>query len=159
MVIIDYFSRYKEVEILRKITAQETAERLERIFVRLGYPRTITLDNGRQFVSREFEEFFNRRGIILNRTTPYWPQENGLVERQNRSSMKRLKISQALNRDWKKDLNDYLTMYYSTPHCTTSKTPSELMSGRNIRTKLPSLRDLSSSVPSTEYRDKDQQAK
>lgn len=73
--------------------------------------------------------------------------------------MKRLKISQALNRDWKKDLNDYLTMYYSTPHCTTSKTPSELMSGRNIRTKLPSLRDLSSSVPSTEYRDKDQQAK
>lgn len=159
LVIIDYFSRYKEVEILRKITAQETAERLERIFVRLGYPRTITLDNGRQFVSREFEEFCNRRGIILNRTTPYWPQENGLVERQNRSLMKRLKISQALNRDWKKDLNDYLTMYYSTPHCTTSKTPSELMSGRNIRTKLPSLRDLSSSVPSTEYRDKDQQAK
>ena len=159
LVIIDYFSRYKEVEILRKITAQETAERLERIFVRLGYPRTITLDNGRQFVSREFEEFCNRRGIILNRTTPYWPQENGLVERQNRSLMKRLKISQALNRDWKKDLNDYLAMYYSTPHTITAKTPSELMSGRNIRTKLQSLKDLASSVPSTYYRDRDQQAK
>lgn len=159
LVIIDYFSRYKEVEILRKITAQETAERLDRIFVRLGYPKTITLDNGRQFVSREFEEFCNHRGIVLNRTTPYWPQENGLVERQNRSLMKRLKISQALCRDWRKDLNDYLTMYYSTPHCTTGKTPSELMIGRTIRTKLPSLSELTLSVPLTDYRDKDQQAK
>lgn len=159
LVIIDYFSRYKEVEVLRRITAQETAERLDRIFVRLGYPKTITLDNGRQFISREFEEFCNHRGIVLNRTTPYWPQENGLVERQNRSLMKRLKISQALSKDWRKDLNDYLTMYYSTPHCTTGKTPSELMMGRTIRTKLPSLNELSVSAPITDYRDKDQLAK
>lgn len=57
LVIIDYFSRYKEVEIMRRITSVETVERLERIFVRLGYPTTITLDNGRQFVSREFEDY------------------------------------------------------------------------------------------------------
>ncbi|XP_055622345.1 uncharacterized protein K02A2.6-like [Toxorhynchites rutilus septentrionalis] len=130
LVIIDYFSIYKEVEILRRITAQETVERSDKIFVRFGYPKTITLDNGRQFVSREFEEFCDRRGIVLNSTTPYWPQENGLVERQNRSLMKRLKISQALCRDWKKDLNEYMTMYYSTPH-----------------------------LPTTDYRDKDQQLK
>ncbi|XP_055585172.1 uncharacterized protein K02A2.6-like [Uranotaenia lowii] len=49
LVIIDYYSRYKEVEILKKITAGETIDRLEKIFVRLGYPNTITLDNGRQF--------------------------------------------------------------------------------------------------------------
>ncbi|XP_058817423.1 uncharacterized protein K02A2.6-like [Topomyia yanbarensis] len=130
LVIIDYFSRYKEIEILRKITASETAARLEPIFVRLGYPRTITLNNGRQFVSREFEEYCDHRGIILNKTTPYWPQENGLVERQNR--------------DWRS---------------TTGKTPGELMYGRNIRTKLPSLRDVTTSVPTTDYRDRDQQLK
>ncbi|XP_062710772.1 uncharacterized protein LOC134288869 [Aedes albopictus] len=161
LVIIDYFSRYKEVEILRKITANETAERLEKIFVRLGYPRTITLDNGRQFVSTYFDQYCKQRGIILNKTTPYWPQENGLVERQNRSLVKRLKISQALNSDWKADLNTYLSMYYATPHSTTGKTPSELMFGRTIRTKIPSLQDVSTDATqcSTDYRDRDLQMK
>ncbi|XP_062715815.1 uncharacterized protein K02A2.6-like isoform X1 [Aedes albopictus] len=159
LVIIDYYSRYKEVEILQKITAKETSERLEKIFVRLGFPRTITLDNGRQFVSVEFERYCRNRGIILNKTTPYWPQENGLVERQNRSLMKRLKISQVLNRDWKRELLTYLSMYYSTPHSTTGTTPAELMFGRNIRTKLPTLRDLSTEAPPTEYRDRDLQQK
>nr|XP_029710882.1 uncharacterized protein LOC115256440 [Aedes albopictus]XP_029715077.1 uncharacterized protein LOC109417276 [Aedes albopictus] len=50
-------------------------------------------------------------------------------------------------------------MYYSTPHSTTGKTPSELMYGRNVRTKLPSLADLGTAVPSTDYRDRDHQAK
>ncbi|XP_055632618.1 uncharacterized protein K02A2.6-like [Toxorhynchites rutilus septentrionalis] len=159
LVIIDCFSRYKEVEVLRKITACETANRLESIFVRLGYPRTITLDNGRQFVSNEFDEYCKTRGIVLNRTTPYWPQENGLVERQNRSLVKRLKISQALKKDWKQDLFAYLSMYYSTPQSTTGKTPTELMYGRNIRTKLPSLQDITTAVPFTDFADRDQQAK
>ncbi|XP_053698982.1 uncharacterized protein K02A2.6-like [Sabethes cyaneus] len=158
LVIVDYFSRYKEVEVLRKITASETAIRLENIFVRLGYPRTITLDNGRQFVSREFEEYCRTRGIVLNRTTPYWPQENGLVERQNRSLIKQLKISQAL-KDWKQDLLTYLSIYYSTPQSTTGKTQTELMYGRNIRTKLPSLQDISTAVPCNDFTDRDQQAK
>ncbi|XP_061506861.1 uncharacterized protein K02A2.6-like [Anopheles gambiae] len=157
LVIIDYFSRYKEVEIVKKITAIETSERLERIFVRLGYPRTITLDNGRQFVSNYFDNYCKQRGILLNKTTPYWPQENGLVERQNRSLLKRLKISQAQNGDWKKDLGAYLSMYYATPHSTTGKTPSELMFNRNIRTKIPSLGDIStgSALPMSDYRDRD----
>lgn len=81
------------------------------------------------------------------------------MERQNRSLVKRLKISQALKRDWKKDLLMYLSMYYSTPHTTTGKTPSQLMFGREIRTKIPSLQQLGTSVPSTSYRDRDQQSK
>lgn len=99
LVIIDYFSRYKEVEIMTKITAKETVSRLDRIFTRLGYPRTITLDNAKQFVSNELDTYSKTHGIFLNHSTPYWPQENGLVERQNRSLVKRLQISNALGRD------------------------------------------------------------
>ena len=146
---------------MRKITASETAERLEKIFIRLGYPRTITLDNGRQFVSMHFENYCTTKGIVLNKTTPYWPQENGLVERQNRSLVKRLKISQAENSDWKIDLGKYLLMYYTTPHSTTGKTPTELKFGRTIRTKIPSLQDICTSpaVDSTDSRDRDQRKK
>lgn len=78
---MNYFSRYKEIEIMHKITAKETTDRLRKIFVRLGYPRTITMDNGKQFVSNEFENYCKLCGIKMNLTIPYWPQQNGEVER------------------------------------------------------------------------------
>lgn len=155
LVIVDYFSRYKEVEIMNRITAHETVERLDKIFTRLGYPRTITLDNAKQFIGKEFEEYCKTRGIALNHSAPYWPQENGLVERQNRSLLKRLQISHALGRNWRKDLNDYLVMYYTTPHSSTGKTPTELCYGRTIRSKLPCLEDIETIPPSSDYRDQD----
>ncbi|XP_055522782.1 uncharacterized protein LOC129716963 [Wyeomyia smithii] len=71
LVIIVYYSRYKEVEILQKITANETADRLEKIFIRLGFPRIITLDNGRQFVSTEFDSY------CRNLSTEAPPTEHG----------------------------------------------------------------------------------
>ncbi|XP_055714231.1 uncharacterized protein K02A2.6-like [Phlebotomus papatasi] len=160
LVVVDYFSRYKEVEIMSKITAKETVNRLDKIFTRLGYPRTFTVDNGRQFVSEEFDYFCKERGITLNKTTPYWPQQNGEVKRQNRSLLKRLRISNGLNRDWKKDLLEYMAMYYTTPHSTTGRTPTELCLGRAIRGKIPSLQDIETQPPlTTEYRDRDKMLK
>lgn len=159
LIIIDYYSRYKEIEIMNRITAKATIDRLERIFTRLGYPMTITLDNARQFISAELEQFCSEHGVNLNNTTPYWPQENGLVERQNRSVLKRLQISQSLQRDWKADLNDYLMMYYTTPHTVTGKTPKELCFGRTIRSKLPSLQDVEVAYRDDEVYDRDRLAK
>lgn len=155
LVVVDYFSRYKEVEIMSKINSRETVNKLNRIFTRLGFPRTITLDNAKQFIGKEFEEYCKLHGIHLNHSAPYWPQENGLVERQNRSLLKRLQISNALKRDWKKDLNDYLLMYYTTPHSTTGKTPTELCFGRTIRSKIPSIEDIETTPESSDYRDQD----
>ena len=82
---------------MKTITAETTINALEPNFVNLGYPRSITLDNARQFVSKDFEEYCKQRNIILNFTAPYWPQENGQVERQNRSLLKRLIISAQKN--------------------------------------------------------------
>lgn len=92
----------------------------------------------------------------MNYTTPYWPQANGEIERQNRSILKRLKISHALKRDWKDDLNNFLLAYRTIPHGVTGKTPSDLMFGRTIRSKIPALRDIEHEVPRlTEAQDKD----
>lgn len=158
MVMIDYFSRYMEIEIMTKITAEETVKRWEKIFTRLGYPRTIIMDNGRQFVSKIVDDYCRLKGITKMHSTPYWPQANGEVERQNRSILKRLRISHATYGDWKHDLNYFLQMYYSTPHSTTGKTPSELM-GRQIRTKIPGIEDIWNLPKSTDYRDKDKTMK
>lgn len=61
---------------------------------RLGIPLSITADNGRQFVSEEFKQFCLEYGVIVHHSIPYWPQQNGEVERQNRDILKRLRISQ-----------------------------------------------------------------
>lgn len=142
LVVVDYFSRFKEVCIMRKITTEDTIKNIEPIFVRQGYPRTITLDNGRQFISSEFDHYCHVRNIKLNHTAPYWPQANGEVERQNSSLLKRLKISHALNRNWRTDLLDYLMMYNTTPHSSTGRTPTELLRRKTIRSKIPSINDI-----------------
>lgn len=139
LILVDYYSRYIEIEIMQRITSTETIKRISKIFCRLGYPQTITVDNGRQFVSEEFKSYCNNNNIVLNHTSPYWPQQNGEIERQNRSVLKRLKISYNMKKDWKADLLEYLMMYYTTPHSTTGKTPTELLFGRTIRDKIPSI--------------------
>lgn len=155
LVVIDYFSRYLCLEIMTSITAKETIKRLAKIFSIWGVPRTITLDNAKQFVSTDFEDFCSTKGIHLNHTSPYWPQANGEVERQNRSLLKRLKIANALYGDWKAEMSQYLEMYNNTSHSTTGKAPSELLQNRKLRYKFPDAEDLSTAISSSEHSDKD----
>lgn len=155
LVIIDYFSRYKEIKIMTTITASNTIKALKEIFSRLGYPTTITADNGKQFSGSEIRDFCKESGIKLFNTIPYWPQQNGEVERQNRDIVKRLKISRSMKTDWKQDLFDYLMMYNATPHSTTGKTPAELFFRRQFRDKIPTLRDMENKITDDEVRDYD----
>jgi hypothetical protein len=155
LVIIDYYSRYKEIKIIRTITSLQIIKILKELFSRLGYPLSLTTDNGRQFVSEEFKIFCNTCNIKLFNTVPYWPQMNGEVERQNRDILKRLKISFSEKRDMKDTLYEYLIMYNSTPHSVTGKTPSELFFKRMNRDKIPMLKDINGMENDTEVRDRD----
>lgn len=155
LVVIDYFSRYMEIAIMTKITAENTIKSLKKIFRTWGPPRTITLDNAKQFVSTELREYCKSIGVHLNHTTPYWPSANGEVERQNRSLLKRMKIANALYSDWKAELDQYLEFYNNTPHSVTMMAPSELLQNRRLRSKMPHIDDLETVPPSTEFRDRD----
>lgn len=155
LVIIDYYSRYKEVEIMTKIDSFETIKRLKIIFARFGNPKRMKADNGPQLASTEFKQFCRTNDIELDSTTPWWPQENGEVERQNRSLLKRLIICQSEKGNWQEDLQAYLLMYRSSPHSTTLKTPAELMFNRNIRDKLPSFDQRLNGNIDSEVRDRD----
>lgn len=157
LVVVDYYSRYKEVDIMKNTNTAETLKRLTRIFARFGIPISVRADNGPQFKSKEFEDYCIDNGIRLNKGTPYWPQQNGEVERQNRSLKKRLQISQLENRDWIQDMEKYLLMYRSTPHSVTGKSPAEMMFNRNIRDKLPAMPAIA--MPDEEVMDRDREAK
>ena len=50
----------------------------------LAKPRIIS-DNGPQFIARDFKEFIRIAGLTHVRTSPYYPQSNGKLERFTRS--------------------------------------------------------------------------
>jgi transposase InsO family protein len=50
-------------------------------------PRIIS-DNGPQFIARDFKEFIRLMGLTHVRTSPYYPQSNGKLERWH-GSLKR----------------------------------------------------------------------
>lgn len=140
LVVVDYYSRFLKVIEMKGTTATKTIEALESVFMEQTYPETIRSDNGPPFASEEFSNYCVRRNIRLIRTIPYWPQMNGLVERQNQGILRALRIAKAVKADWHAAVRDYVHMYNTTPHTMTGKAPLELLTGRPVKDLLPSLR-------------------
>ena len=63
LVVVEYFSRYYEIEIMHSTPSEKIIESLERIFMIHGLPLSVTSDNGPQFVSRMFERYLEGCGI------------------------------------------------------------------------------------------------
>lgn len=156
LMMVDYFSRFTEVAVMKNITASRTVQVLHETFCRFGVPNSIRADNGPQFRSKELSLYCKEYAVELRHTTPYWPQANGEVERANKTILKHLKISQESNSlDWIWDLRTFLLMYNSTPHATTGVAPSMLMFGRVLRDELPTFQEKSISLNNEEVRDRD----
>lgn len=81
LVCVDSFSKWPEIYIMKNIIAENTIEKCWEIFSSFGIPRILATDNGRMFISQEFQDFIKTNGIIHKRTAPYYPATNGLVER------------------------------------------------------------------------------
>ncbi|XP_055585333.1 uncharacterized protein K02A2.6-like [Uranotaenia lowii] len=126
---------------MESTTAVDVSRELAVMFSRYGVPHAIKADNAPQLSGQcgDFKEFCQTHGVQIWNTIPYWPQSNGEVERQNRSILKRLKISQELGKDWRAELRKYLLTYHATRHPTTGKSPGELMFGRRMNTTLPTI--------------------
>jgi hypothetical protein len=72
LVVIDYYSRFPEVEIVRSITSATIINKLRKIFAVHGICNELVSDNGSQFVSEEFKMLKTHNIItvqsVLNRT-------------------------------------------------------------------------------------------
>ena len=154
LVVVDYYSRYYEVSVMRSTTTPRVIMALREIFARFRNPYSLKTDNGPQFVSKEFEEFLPECGIEHRRSPLLWPQANGEVERQKRSLLKTLKITEVEGKKWTDELPKYLMGYRSTRQASTGATPAFLMFGREIKSKLPELRP-EQSVVNEDTRDRD----
>ena len=52
-----------------------------------GKLRSARSDRGGEFMSKEFKQYCEENGILRQLTTPHTPQQNGVVERRNRTVM------------------------------------------------------------------------
>jgi len=57
LVVVDYYSRWPEVVLLKKTDAHNVIKCMEAMFHRHGLPETVRSDNGPPFASVEFEAF------------------------------------------------------------------------------------------------------
>jgi len=81
--VLDGYSRFiVHWEIRRSMTEQDELVVLQRAREKFPdeTPRIIT-DNGSQFVAKDFKEFIRLCGMTHVRTSPYYPQSNGKLER------------------------------------------------------------------------------
>ncbi len=81
--VLDGYSRYiVHWEIRRSMTEQDELVVLQRAKEKYPNetPRIIT-DNGSQFLAKDFKEFIRLCGMTHVRTSPYYPQSNGKLER------------------------------------------------------------------------------
>ena len=135
LVLVDAYSKYPIVHATSSTSSKATIQLLEEDFAHFGFPHTIVSDNATSFTSEEFQEWCSERGITHLSGAPYHPATNGAAERLVQSFKSSLRKSSLPP---KSALQEFLMIYRRTP-LPSGMSPSELLNGRQIRTKIDVL--------------------
>ena len=135
LVLVDAYSKYPCIHPTTSTSSKSTTAILEQEFAHFGYPHTLVTDNATTFMSQEFQAWCKQRGIVHLTGAPYHPATNGAAERLIQS------FKQALRKSLlppKEALQEFLMQYRRIPFAS-GLSPSELLNGRRIRTKIDTL--------------------
>ena len=84
LTVVDTFSRYSPAIVPRfRFRAADLVEVLERVCSEIGYPTTIRVDQGTEFVSRDLDLWAYARGVVLDFSRPGKPTDNAFIESFN----------------------------------------------------------------------------
>ncbi|WJZ96115.1 hypothetical protein VitviT2T_014835 [Vitis vinifera] len=134
LVATDYFSKWVEAEAYASIKDKDVTKVVwKNIICRFGIPQTIIADNGPQFDSITFRNFYSKLNIRNSYSTPRYPQSNGQVETTNKTLITALKkrLEQAKGK-WVDELPSVLWAYRTTPGRPTGNTPFALAYGMDV---------------------------
>lgn len=91
LTIIDYNTKWAEAVIIPNMKIKCVMDALfQTWFINRGIPKTIISDNGKPFISKEYEQFCKTFGIKKVHTTVYHPEGNAPVEQFHRTLKNRL---------------------------------------------------------------------
>ena len=136
LVLIDDYSRFPLVEIVRWTSSKVVTPYLDKIFSEYGIPEVVQTDNGPPFNSREFNDFSKHMCFTHRKVTPYWPRANEEAERFMRTVKKVIKAAVMESKVWKQEMYAFLWNYRATPHTSTKTSPATALFGRPVKTRL-----------------------
>ncbi|XP_058023902.1 uncharacterized protein K02A2.6-like, partial [Ahaetulla prasina] len=90
LVVVDAYSKWLEIILMRSTTAESVISVLRHLFVTHGLPDTLVSDNGPQFTATQFEGYLAEEGIRHVLSAPFHLATNGLAERFVRSAKEAL---------------------------------------------------------------------
>jgi putative transposase len=102
LTVVDTFSRYSPVIDPRfTYRGEDVVATLERVCGGIGYPRTIRVDQGSEFISRDLDLWAYQNDVTLDFSRPGKPTDNAFIEAFNG----RLR-AECLNAHWFLSLSD-----------------------------------------------------
>lgn len=116
LTIIDTFSRFSPtVDPRFSYRGEDVVLTLERICQAVGYPKTIRVDQGSEFGSRDLDIWAYQKGVVLDFSRPGKPTDNSFIESFNgkfRSECLNthwflsLDHARQIMEDWRRDYNE-----------------------------------------------------
>jgi putative transposase len=102
LTVVDIFSKFSPIVDPRfSYRAEDVVRTLERVCGQVGYPKTIRVDQGSEFVSRDLDLWAYAHGVTLDFSRPGKPTDNAFIEAFN------IKFrSECLNAHWFMSLDD-----------------------------------------------------
>ena len=133
-VAIDKFTKWPEVEAMRKVTAQSAVKFLKGLVCRFCVPNRIITDNGTQFMSRTFMQYVQDLGSKICFASIAHPRSNGQAERANAKVLRGLRTRtfdklRKCGKRWIDELPVVLWSIRMTPNRATGQTPFSLVYG------------------------------
>src|SRR5271165_170585 len=102
LTIVDIFSRFSPaLEPRLTFRGTDVVEVLERVCNEVGFPATIRVDQGSEFVSRDLDLWAYQRGVTLDFSRPGKPTDNAFIESFNGKFR-----AECLNAHWFMSLDD-----------------------------------------------------
>lgn len=131
LIIIDYYSRWIEIEQILNKSTNSIINVLRPIFARFGIPSQVIADNV-PFASAEFKRFATAWNFQVVTSSPHYPRSNGLAE-------KGVGIAKSLLKKCLEDHGDiqmFLLNYRNSPVAGLPYSPSQLLQSRLLNSKL-----------------------
>jgi len=102
LTIVDTFSRFSPaVDPRFSYRGEDVVLTLEQICKSVGYPKTIRVDQGSEFISRDLDLWAYQKGVVLDFSRPGKPTDNAFIESFNGKFR-----AECLNAHWFMSLED-----------------------------------------------------
>jgi hypothetical protein len=131
LVATDYFTKWVEAIPIKTVMSGNMIDFVNvHIVNRFSIPQTITIDQGIQFTSGEFEEYANSLGVKLLNSSPYYAQANAEAANKGIVKLIKRKIDENPKR-WHMVLNEAIWAYRMACHRATKVSPYQLVYGHD----------------------------